>query len=35
MGEGGLAVALEAMEGECGCGGGGEGDVASTGADTG
>jgi hypothetical protein len=35
MGEGGVAVALEAMEGECGSGGGGVGDMASTGADTG
>jgi hypothetical protein len=37
MGEGGVAVALEAMEGECGCGEGGEEGVASTGtgADTG
>jgi hypothetical protein len=35
MGEAGVAVALEAMEGECGCGGGGEGDVACTSADTG
>jgi hypothetical protein len=34
MREGGVAVALEAVKGECGCSGGGEGDVASTGTDT-